>query len=104
MVEFKGVVYKRSKNTVIDNVQFELETGETTALIGPNGAGKTTIMKLILGLIFPQKGDIFIDDIKLTKNNRYTLVSRMGLFLKMPLIMILCPFNKILKYILCYTV
>jgi zinc transport system ATP-binding protein len=42
--------------TVLDNVNFDLEAGQFLAIVGPNGAGKSTLVKVILGLITPQRG------------------------------------------------
>lgn len=50
----------------VDNLSFEIYKNEVVGLIGPNGAGKTTTLKIILGLLFPDKGNVLIDgkDIK----------------------------------------
>ncbi|MBQ7706200.1 MAG: ABC transporter ATP-binding protein [Lachnospiraceae bacterium] len=54
----KTYKHKGKKNTVVDNVSFEIEQGHIYGLIGPNGAGKTTIMKMIGGLAMPTDGEI----------------------------------------------
>lgn len=51
---------------VVNNVSFYLEQGEVVGLLGPNGAGKTTTFYMVIGLISPEKGDIFLDDKKIT--------------------------------------
>ena len=51
----------------IQGVSFEINDGEIVALIGANGAGKTTIMHTISGLLKPQSGTIYLDDVELTK-------------------------------------
>lgn len=48
----------KSKSTVIDDLSFELRRGECYGLLGPNGAGKTTTLRLCLGLIAPDRGEI----------------------------------------------
>ena len=45
----------------LDNVSFELKKGKTLGVIGPNGAGKTTILKLIAGILYPDKGKVEVD-------------------------------------------
>jgi len=45
----------------LDDVSFEVEKGETLGIIGPNGAGKTTILKLIAGILYPDKGRVEVD-------------------------------------------
>ena len=54
----KTYKHKGKKNTVVDNVSFDIEEGHIYGLIGPNGAGKTTIMKMIGGLAMPTDGEI----------------------------------------------
>jgi ABC-2 type transport system ATP-binding protein len=50
-----GFWRKRSRRS-LDNLQLEVQTGETFGFLGPNGAGKTTTLKLLMGLIFPTAG------------------------------------------------
>jgi len=45
----------------VDNLSFEVEAGEVFALLGPNGAGKTTTIKMILGMLKPDKGSLIFD-------------------------------------------
>ena len=46
------------KVVAVDNLNFSLDEGSITALIGPNGAGKTTTIKMILGLLKPDRGEV----------------------------------------------
>ena len=63
---------KRYKNrTVVNNVSIKLEQGEIIGLLGPNGAGKTTTFYMIVGLITPNGGDIYLDDVNVTKEPVY---------------------------------
>jgi lipopolysaccharide export system ATP-binding protein len=63
---------KRYRNrTVVKNVSVELEQGEIVGLLGPNGAGKTTTFYMIVGLISPNEGKIFLDDKEITKEPVY---------------------------------
>lgn len=57
-------IYKRRK--VVNNVSLELEQGEIVGLLGPNGAGKTTTFYMIVGLIKPNEGEIFLEDENIT--------------------------------------
>jgi len=58
---------KRYRNrTVVKDVSFEVEQGEIAGLLGPNGAGKTTSFYMIVGLIQPNEGKIFLDDVDIT--------------------------------------
>ncbi len=63
---------KRYKNrTVVKGVSVNVEQGEIVGLLGPNGAGKTTSFYMIVGLIEPNGGKIFLDDKEITKEPVY---------------------------------
>ena len=84
MIEFKNVSYKRKEETILEAVNFVIEAEEIVALIGPNGSGKTTIMKLILGLISPTTGEIFIKGHLMSPKNRNFLMNRFGALIDSP--------------------
>jgi len=56
---------------VVNNINLEVHEGEVVGLLGPNGAGKTTSFYMIVGLIKPYKGNIFLDNLTLTKYPMY---------------------------------
>ncbi len=60
------LVKRYGKRKVVDQVSVELEQGEIVGLLGPNGAGKTTTFYMIVGLIKPNEGKIFLDDEDIT--------------------------------------
>ncbi len=60
------LVKKYSKRTVVNNVTVTVKRGEIVGLLGPNGAGKTTTFYMIVGLIKPNSGEIFLDDENIT--------------------------------------
>lgn len=70
------------KNTVIDNVSMQLESGNTYGFQGINGSGKTMLMKLVAGLVYPSKGVISIDGKILGK--KYNFPDSMGLLIENP--------------------
>lgn len=57
--------------TVVRDVSFEVNQGEIVGLLGPNGAGKTTSFYMIVGLVRPDKGKVFLDDTEITKLPMY---------------------------------
>jgi lipopolysaccharide export system ATP-binding protein len=62
----ENLVKRYKKRVVVDNVSVELEQGEIVGLLGPNGAGKTTTFYMIVGLIKPNAGKIFLDNEDIT--------------------------------------
>ncbi len=63
----ENIVKKYRKRTVVKGVSFEVEQGEIVGLLGPNGAGKTTSFYMIVGLIQPFSGNIYLDNEEITK-------------------------------------
>ena len=62
----ENLVKRYKKRVVVDKVSIELEQGEIVGLLGPNGAGKTTSFYMIVGLIRPNEGKIFLDNEDIT--------------------------------------
>src|SRR5450759_377281 len=62
----ENLVKKYRSRTVVDHVSIEVSQGEIVGLLGPNGAGKTTSFYMIVGLIKPREGKIFLDDKEIT--------------------------------------
>ncbi|MCL1937146.1 MAG: LPS export ABC transporter ATP-binding protein [Candidatus Azobacteroides sp.] len=59
---------KRYRNrTVVNHVSIDVKQGEIVGLLGPNGAGKTTTFYMTVGLVAPNEGKIFLDDMEITK-------------------------------------
>lgn len=67
----ENVVKKYHTRTVVDQVSVEVERGEIVGLLGPNGAGKTTTFYMIVGIIRPYSGKIFLDDREITNLPMY---------------------------------
>lgn len=55
-----------NKRNVVAGVSLQVNTGEVVGLLGPNGAGKTTSFYMLVGLIQADKGEIFLDDLRIT--------------------------------------
>jgi lipopolysaccharide export system ATP-binding protein len=67
----KGLIKSYGSRKVVDNVSFEVRQGEIVGLLGPNGAGKTTSFYQVVGLIKPDEGKVFLNDIDITKLPMY---------------------------------
>ncbi len=61
MIELKDIYKSFGKIEVLKGVSFEHKKGEVLTILGPNSSGKTTLIKIILGMVIPQKGEIYID-------------------------------------------
>lgn len=67
----KDLVKRYKTRTVVDHVSIEVNQGEIVGLLGPNGAGKTTTFYMIVGLIKPNEGQIFLEDMDITDEPVY---------------------------------
>jgi len=67
----ENIIKKYGARTVVKGVSVEVKQGEIVGLLGPNGAGKTTSFYMIVGLIKPNSGKIFLDDLDITKEPVY---------------------------------
>ena len=77
-LEIKNLVKKFKSTIAVNNISLVIEKNSTLGLLGPNGCGKTTSIGMMLGLIAPTSGEIFIDGIKLNSKNRIDLLSLMN--------------------------
>ena len=65
------LIKKYKQRTVVDDVSVQLEQGQIVGLLGPNGAGKTTTFYMIVGLIKPFSGKVFLEDREITTEPMY---------------------------------
>lgn len=70
------IVKKYRNRTVVNEVSIQVKQGEIVGLLGPNGAGKTTSFYIIVGLIRPFAGQVFLDDEDITKEPMYKRAQR----------------------------
>lgn len=71
-VVIKNLTQKYGSQYAVDNLSFEVKTGEIIGFLGPNGAGKTTTMKAITGYIEPTEGEVFVGNISVSENPNET--------------------------------
>lgn len=74
----EGLVKRYKKRTVVNGVNVDVRQGEVVGLLGPNGAGKTTSFYMIVGMIRPDDGQVFLDDTEITTLAMYKR-ARMGI-------------------------
>ena len=77
-LKVENLVKKFNSINAVNNISFEIENNSTLGLLGPNGCGKTTSIGMMLGLITPTSGKIYINDICLEPKNRIELLSLMN--------------------------
>jgi len=70
------IIKKYRKRTVVNEVSIQVRQGEIVGLLGPNGAGKTTSFYIMVGLIKPLSGDVFLDDVNITKEPMFRRAQR----------------------------
>ena len=73
MIELRHVSKRFIENVVLDDVSLTVHNGETLALLGPSGVGKSVLLKHIIGLIRPDKGDVLVDGLSVPKLKRLEL-------------------------------
>ncbi|MFM1848647.1 MAG: hypothetical protein RL417_2121 [Pseudomonadota bacterium] len=66
MISVQNVSKRFGSQVVLDGVSLEIKPGQTTAVVGPSGVGKSVLLKLIMGILSPEKGEIFVDGRNIT--------------------------------------
>lgn len=60
LIQMEGVTFSYGHDPVLTDISFSIHEGDFLAILGPNGSGKTTLLKIILGLLRPARGSVFI--------------------------------------------
>lgn len=89
-VEFKGKIelrdirfrYSPNEPLILDGVNLVIEPGEHVAIIGPSGGGKSTLVKIMLGLLEPESGEVLVDDIPLKQFGHFNCREQVGAVLQ----------------------
>jgi|TARA_B110000305_G_scaffold241651_1_gene316769 lipopolysaccharide export system ATP-binding protein len=66
-VVFKNVALSFGERQILDNINFNINSGEILGILGPNGAGKSTMFNLITGLVKPNSGEILFENLNIIK-------------------------------------
>ncbi len=78
MLEAQDLTKRYKDRTVVNGVSLSMKQGEVVGLLGPNGAGKTTTFYMLIGLVSPEKGNVFFNGNDITKTPMYQR-ARMGI-------------------------
>ena len=85
LIEFKNVSFAyNGETTTLDDISFSIQKGEYVSLVGHNGSGKSTLAKLIVGLVAPKNGEIYIDNVLLNKDNVLSIRKKIALVFQNP--------------------
>lgn len=71
LLKAESLVKTYNKRNVVDGVSIEVKKGQVVGLLGPNGAGKTTVFYMIVGLVFPNAGKIFLGEEEITSKHLF---------------------------------
>jgi ATP-binding cassette subfamily C protein len=66
-IRLDGVSFGYGEQPVLRNASFSFPAGSFTAIVGPSGVGKTTVVDLVIGLLRPQEGEVYVDDLPLAE-------------------------------------
>ncbi|MBO5413408.1 MAG: ATP-binding cassette domain-containing protein, partial [Clostridia bacterium] len=86
MIKICNLSFKyKNSNNILDNINLEIQEGETIAIVGENGSGKSTLAKLISGILKTKHGKIIIDDLDLSKKEEHKkAVKKVGIVFQNP--------------------
>jgi Cu-processing system ATP-binding protein len=71
MISIQSIHKNFGKLKVLEDFNLEFESGKSYALMGPNGSGKTTLIKIILGMVLPTKGDVWVMNKQISQSESY---------------------------------
>jgi phospholipid/cholesterol/gamma-HCH transport system ATP-binding protein len=82
MIELRNVTLKYGEKLILDKVSLSVQDNTIKAVLGPSGVGKSTVIKLMLGLIKPNSGQVFVDGVDITslkETDLYPIRRKMGI-------------------------
>jgi len=77
-ISFKKVSFKYTNKDLLKNISFKIKKNDFIGIIGPSGSGKSTILKLLMGVIKPDNGDILVDNKNFKIENSYVNIGYVG--------------------------
>lgn len=87
VIEIKNITFSydyENNNYALNNVSIDIERGSYTVIVGHNGSGKSTLAKLLIGLLEPKDGEIYIDNERLTDQTIYNIRNKIGVVFQNP--------------------
>lgn len=86
MIKISNLSFKyKNSNLVLDNINFDIQDGQTIAIVGENGSGKSTLAKLISGILKVKQGEVLIDDLDFSKKEEYKeAIKKVGIVFQNP--------------------
>lgn len=86
-VEMRGVTFGYGGEPLLRGIDLVVRRGQRVGIVGPNGSGKTTIVKLILGILAPDGGEVLVDSVPLAEIDLPALRRQVGVVLQEPMIL-----------------
>ena len=84
-IELKDISFSYEKDTlVLDNLSLTIEEGQMVAILGHNGSGKSTLSKIIMGLLEPKSGEVYVDGVKYEGDEFDKIRDKMGIIFQNP--------------------
>lgn len=84
-IRFENVFFNYAQSSFgLKNISFSINKGQRVAICGVNGAGKTTLLKLLMGIEFPKRGKIYVQDLELKSNNLKEIRKKVGFVFQNP--------------------
>lgn len=74
MIELKNITLNLTKRLILDDVSLKIERNSTTVILGSSGAGKSTILKIILGLLIPNNGQVIIEGVDISRKKEQEIL------------------------------
>ena len=87
VIEIRNITFSydyENNNYALNNVSIDIERGSYTVIVGHNGSGKSTLAKLLIGLLEPKDGEIYIDNERLTYQTVYKIRNKIGVVFQNP--------------------